>query len=136
MGEGIRVVLVDDHSRFREAVARALGAEGGIDVVGEGGSADDAVRLAERLSPDLLVLDLHMPGGGINAARALKERCPATRTVVLTVSEEEEEVVAAFDAGVVAYVLKGISARELGRILRAAHHGERYLSPTLAQCMQ
>ncbi len=123
MTDRIRVVLVDDHPMFRDAVARVLSTERDIEVVAEGGSAEDAVLLAESYSPDVILLDIDMPGGGINAARAIRAYAPRTRVVVLTVSEDEDDVLGAMDAGVLAYILKGASARELKRTVRAAYAG-------------
>ncbi len=113
-----RVALVDDNPAYRAAVARALASEADIELVGEGGSAEDALRLAERCSPDVVLLDVSMPGGGLEAALAIRECCPAVRVVMLTVSGDEEDVAAAFDAGALAYVLKGVPARELRRVVR------------------
>ncbi len=123
MDETIRVVLVDDHPTFRETVAHVLAMEPDIEIVGEGGSAEEAVLLAERLLPDVVLLDLNMPGGGIEAARAIRVGNPATRVVVLTVSEDESDVLGAMEAGALGYILKGASARQLKKTVRAAYAG-------------
>src|SRR5437660_907125 len=113
MSERIQMVIVDDHPLLREGVAHTLRAEPDIDVVGEGATADEAIRLAHDLLPDLMLLDITLPGGGLHAARVIGETCPVTRIVMLTVSEEEDDVLAALKAGAHGYILKGIAAREL-----------------------
>ncbi len=128
----IRVVLADDHELLRQGVAHTLRAEPDMEVVGEGDSAAEAIRLACTLLPDLILLDITMPGGGLSAAHAISVACPATRIVMLTVSEEEEDVMGALKAGAHGYVLKGVPARELVRILRSIAAGEGYVTPTLA----
>ena len=90
----------------------------GPGIVGQGASADEAIRLAQDLLPDLILVDLNMPGGGLHAARTISATCPVTLVVVLTVSEEED-LLAALRAGARGYILKGVPARELIRILHA-----------------
>jgi DNA-binding NarL/FixJ family response regulator len=128
----LHVVIVDDHPLFREGVAATLAAQPGIAVVGEGASADEAVRLAGELLPDVILLDVSMPGGGLAAARRIAEAAPVVKVVMLTVSEAEEDVTAALRAGARAYVLKGVSARELVAVLRAVAAGDVYVTPSLA----
>lgn len=132
MSERIQMVIVDDHPLLREGVAHTLRAEPDIDVVGEGETADDAIRLARELLPDVILLDITMPGGGVSAARTIAATCPVTKIVMLTVSEEEDDVLAALKAGAQAYILKGVAARELVRILRAVYAGEVWVTPSLA----
>ncbi len=132
MSDRIRVVIVDDHPLFREGVAYTLEAESDMEVVGQGATADEALHLARDLLPDIILLDITMPGGGLNAVRAIAAACPVTKIVMLTVSEEEDNVLTAFKAGARAYILKGVSARELVSILRTVHAGEVYVTPTLA----
>jgi two-component system nitrate/nitrite response regulator NarL len=134
MGDRIRVAIVDDHPLFREGVAHTLAGGHGIEIVGQGASADDALQLARDLLPDVILLDISMPGGGLNAAREIAAACPATRIVMLTVSEEDD-LLAALKAGARAYALKGVSGRELASILRAVHAGEVYVTPTLASSL-
>src|SRR3954451_17831065 len=128
----IRVVIADDHELLRQGVAHTLQAEPDMDVVGQGDNAAEAIRLACTLLPDLVLLDITMPGGGLSAVQAISTACPATRIVMLTVSEEEEHVMGALKAGAHGYVLKGVPARELVRILRGVAMGEGYVTPTLA----
>ncbi len=126
-----RVVIVDDYPSFREGVAQLLGSAPDTLVVGLGGTAEEAARLAADLQPDLLLLDLDMPGGGLNAARAIAVCCPTVKVVILTVSHDEDDVSAALQAGAKAYVLKGISGRELAEVLRAVLAGKSYVSSSL-----
>lgn len=128
----LHVVIVDDHALFRESLATLLRAEPDIDVVGLGGTADEAVRLARDLLPDIILLDLDMPGDGLSAAKTIAEELPVTRIVVLTASEEDDHLIAALKTGARAYILKGVAARELLRILRSVAAGESYVPPALA----
>ncbi len=128
----LRLVIVDDHVLFRDGLATILDAEADYDVVGQGGSAEDAIRLARELVPDIILLDLDMPGGGLEAARVIANEYPTTRIVVLTASEADDHLIAALKTGASAYILKGVAARELLRILRAVAAGESYVPPALA----
>ncbi|MDB5044550.1 MAG: DNA-binding response regulator [Deinococcus sp.] len=132
MSEPIRIVLVDDHPLFREGVAATLGADPRFEVVGEGASAQEALQLCTVLLPDLLLLDLHLPGGGLSATRAVTAACPVTRIVMLTVSEDETDVLATLKAGARGFVLKGVSGRELRSIIASVAMGEVYVTPGLA----
>ena len=132
MTDVIRVVVVDDHPLLREGVARSLNEATGFAVVGQGGSADDAVRLTAQLRPDIVLLDLSMPGGGLNAARRIGEAAPDVKIVVLTVSEADDDIMEALRAGAKGYVLKGVGSATLVEILAGAARGESYVSPSLA----
>ncbi len=125
-------VTVDDHPLFREGVAHTLRAQPDIEVVGEGESADEAIQIASDAMPDILLLDISMPGGGLEAVREIALAYPVVKIVMLTVSEAEDDVTAALRAGARAFVLKGVPARELVRILRAVAAGEVYVTPSLA----
>jgi DNA-binding NarL/FixJ family response regulator len=128
----VRIVLVDDHALFRDGLATILAAEPDFEVVGQGGSAADAIRLARDLLPEIILLDIDMPGSGISAAQEIAIECPATKIVILTSSEDDDHLVAALKTGTRAYILKGVPARELLRILRSVLSGESYVPPTLA----
>lgn len=128
----IRVVLADDHPIFRDGLVRSLEEGGVFTVAGAGGNADEAVTLVERHAPDLALLDISMPGGGIEAARRIRAVAPATRIAMLTVSEDEQDVAEALRAGAIGYVLKGVAARELTGILAGVARGEAHVSPGLA----
>lgn len=130
--EQFHVALVDDHALFRDGLATILRAEADIEVVGEGGTAEEAVRLARELLPEIILLDIDMPGGGLEAARIIAEECPVTKIVVLTASEQDDHLLAALKIGARAFILKGVAARELLRILRAVAVGESYVPPALA----
>ncbi len=132
MSDKIHLVIVDDHPLFREGVVSILKSEPDMEVVGEGSTADEALRLALDLLPDIILLDITMPGGGVKAAQAIAVACPVTKIAMLTASEDEESVTATLKAGARAYILKGVPARELVRILRAVWAGEAYVTPTLA----
>lgn len=132
MIDKIQIAIVDDHPLFRQGVATILAAEPDIDVVGQGSSGEDAVRLARDLLPDIILMDVDMPGYGINAAQVIATECPIVKIVMLTVSEEDDHLVKALKAGVRAYVLKGVSAPELIRILRIVWAGQSYVPPALA----
>ena len=119
MPETLHVAIVDDHPLFREGVAHTLAAQPDIEIVGEGESASDAIRIAAERIPDVMLLDVSMPGGGLSAVREIAATFPVIKLVMLTVSEDEDDVTAALRAGARAYVLKGVAARELVRIMRA-----------------
>lgn len=132
MTEPIRIVIVDDHPLFLEGVTATLSAETDMEVVGEGGSAADALRLATTLLPDVLLLDVTMPGGGLAAAQAVTAACPVTKIVMLTFSEAEDDVLAALKHGARGYVLKGVTSKELKAHVRAVYAGEVSMTPSLA----
>lgn len=126
------LVVIDDHPLLREGVVRTLGAEPDMRVVAEGGDAADALRLASEHLPDVILLDVSMPGGGLKAAADIATACPIVKIIMLTVSEDEEDVMAAFKAGASGYVLKGVSGSELASIVREVHAGRNYITPVLA----
>jgi DNA-binding NarL/FixJ family response regulator len=132
ISDKLHVVIVDDHALFREGLASILGAQADIEVVGQGGTAKDAVRLAHDLLPEIILLDIDMPGGGLEAARTIATEYPVIKIVVLTASEEDDHLIAALKIGARAFILKGVAARELLRILRAIAAGESYVPPALA----
>lgn len=131
----IRVAIIDDHPLFREGVIRSLSELDDFEVVGEGASADEAIRIAEQRSADILLLDLSMPGGGLNAVGPILVRDPQQKIVVLTVSEAGEDVEAALKAGAKGYVLKGVGSRTLADILRNIAAGESYVAPNLSAAL-
>ncbi|MEW6163562.1 MAG: response regulator transcription factor [Pseudomonadota bacterium] len=133
MAETVRILIADDHPLFREGVAASLAAAEDFDVVAQAGSGEEAVARSIELQPDMVLLDVNMPGiGGIAAARQIAERLPAVRIMMLTVAEEPESLLAALKAGAHGYVLKGVAAHELRGIIRNVAAGEAYVTPTLA----
>jgi two-component system, NarL family, nitrate/nitrite response regulator NarL len=132
MSEAIRVAVADDHPMFRAGVVASLREVEGIEIVGEAGDATSALALARTELPDVIILDIAMPGSGLSAAREIATACPATRIVMLTVSEDEDDLLAAVKAGASGYVLKGAGAGELVRVIRSVNAGEVYVAPALA----
>lgn len=128
----IRLVVIDDHPVYREGLGLTLQVEPDLAVVGAGATADDAVRLAGELRPDVVLLDLDIPGGGVNALPAIAGASPATRVIMLTASAREDDVVAALRAGAKGYALKDVSSPELAEIVRYVVGGRSYVSPALA----
>ena len=133
----IRIILADDHPIFRNGLVATIEESGMFEVVGTGGSADDAVALAAEHRPDIALLDLNMPGNGIEAARRISLARSARSIAMLTVSESDADVAAALEAGAMGYILKGVSAAELRDILTRLAAGEacfrRYRSHLAAQ---
>lgn len=133
MSEATRVVVADDHPLFREGVVHSLSLEPDFEIVGEAADGEEAVRLVKDLLPDLVVMDLGMPeGGGIEATRRIAASAPATAVLILTVSEDRDDLLDALKAGAKGYVVKGIPAEGLIHAVRAVTNGEVYVTPTLA----
>lgn len=128
----IRLALIDDHPLFREGVARTLSEIGGFQVIGEGSTKDDALRIAAEKRPDIMLMDISMPGGGLNAIAPILQQNPQQRIVLLTVSEARDDVISALQSGAKGYVLKGVGSRALADILRTVAAGENYVSPALS----
>jgi len=129
----IRILLADDHPMFREGVAHSLGSEPDLEVIAQTASGEEAVELAQRLTPDVALLDITMPGmGGIEAAARIAASVPDVRILMLTVSEDKDNLLAALKAGAHGYVLKGASASELRAIVRRVAGGEAFVTPALA----
>ena len=128
----LRIAIVDDHPLFREGVAATLNNDPALEVIGQGGNAEQAVQLALDLLPDVLLLDISLPGGGIEATREVVRLCPYVKVIMLTASENEQHVSSALEAGARGYILKGIGAAELIRTIHAIHGGEHYVTPQLA----
>lgn len=130
--EKIRLVVADDHPLFRQGVIATLISAPDIEVIGEASDADGAVRVTRELLPDIALLDVSMPGGGLNAAYQITAACPVVRVIMLTVSESEDDVLKALQAGARGYILKGVAAGDLVRIVRQVNGGESYVTPALA----
>lgn len=133
MRNPVRILLADDHPLFREGVVHSLCEDSGFEIVGEASSGEEAVAMAGSLRPDMVLLDVSMPGiGGIAAAARIAEILPGVRIMMLTVAEDQESLLNALKSGAHGYVLKGVSARELREILRSVADGEAYVTPALA----
>jgi DNA-binding NarL/FixJ family response regulator len=129
---GVRVLLVDDHDLFRTGL-RTLLEEQGVEIVGEAANGEEAVQLATEHAPEVVLMDLEMPGkGGIEATREITAAVPLTRIVVLTISDQDSDVMDAVVAGACGYLLKDSSIQELLRGIRAASMGESLISPSIA----
>lgn len=127
------MLIADDHALFREGLRRLLDTAKDIDVVGEAKSGEDAVRLVEELTPDVVLLDVMMPGmSGIDVARVIRTTSPRTRVIILTVHTSEEFLFDAIKAGAMGYLLKDASSEELLRAVRLVADGEGLLAPAMA----
>ena len=128
----VRVLLVDDHDLFRTGLRNLL-EERGVQIAGEAATGDAAVRLVREVAPDVVIMDLHMPGmSGIEAIRQIASIAPLTRVLVLTISDQDEDVLHAILAGACGYLLKDSSVEELIRGIEAAAVGESLVSPAIA----
>ncbi len=133
MTEPITLLLVDDHSIVREGVRAFLDVLPDMLVVGEAGSGEEAIRLVQELLPDVVLMDLVMPGmNGVEATREVKRISPKTQVIVLTSYHEDEHIFPALRAGAIAYILKDIRASELAETIRKAAQGETILHPRIA----
>ena len=132
MTTAISLAVIDDHPLFREGVIRSLAEIDGFAIVGEGSTMEDAIRISEDARPDVLLMDISMPGGGLNALPLILERVPGQKIVILTVSEASDDVTTALRSGAKGYVLKGVGSRALADILRTVASGESYVAPTLS----
>jgi len=131
----IRLCVIDDHSIFRDGVKRALSLEGDFKVIGEGESADDAIALCEALRPDVMIIDLKMPGGGIKAVTEIHRRHANVGLIVVTAQDDHGSVRAALAAGARGYILKGCNAHELIDSIRMVAEGGTYVTPDLASVL-
>ncbi len=132
----IRVVLVDDHAIVRSGLSAFLMVHDDMELVGEASSGEDAVLLCERVCPDVVLMDLVMPGmGGAKATQAIRQRCPSVQVIALTSFKEQELVQGALQAGAIGYLLKNVSAEELAEAIRSAHIGRPTLAVEAAQVL-
>ena len=125
----IRVLIADDHAMLRESLRMVLAAQPDIEVVGEAEDGRDAVDEAQRLKPDILIMDIAMPGlNGIDGSVAAREACPTTKVIILSMHATSEHVYRALEAGAAGYVLKESATEDLIDAVRRVHVGRRYLS--------
>ncbi len=130
--EHIRILVVDDHTLFRRGLMALLGREPQFEVVGDAADAGAAQRRAQELQPDLILLDNHLPGvRGVDALPALREAAPGARVLMLTVSEDEQDLAAALKAGAAGYLLKTIEGDALADAIRRAMRGEHVVAPEM-----
>ena len=129
----IRVLIVDDHAVVREGLRTFLQLQDGIDVVGEASDGSEALEQATRLEPDVVLMDLVMPGlDGVGAMRQLRERSPQIRVIVLTSFLDDDRVMPAIQAGAAGYLLKDVDPVELAQAVRTASAGQAMLNPAVA----
>lgn len=132
MNKPITVLVVDDHTLFRRGLIALLGQEDGVEVLGEAADAGEALRSAQALQPDLILLDNHMPGvSGVILLPALRKAAPLSRVLMLTVSEDEEDLSAALRNGAQGYLLKTIDGEDLAAALIRTMRGESVVSPEM-----
>lgn len=129
----VRVLLVDDQAMFREGLRTLFSVQPDLAVVGEAANGEEAVELAARVRPDVVLMDLRMPVlDGVSATRRITESCPDCRVIVLTTFDDDEAVFEGLRAGAVGYLLKDASSEKLFEAVRAAARGESFLSPSVA----
>jgi two-component system, NarL family, nitrate/nitrite response regulator NarL len=132
MMEPVRLIVVDDHTLFRRGLVALLASDESLQVVGEAGDAGNAIRQASAHQPDVILLDNHLPGvRGIEALPGLKEAAPNARILLLTVSEDAEDLAAALRAGAHGYLLKTIEGDQLAQAIHRAMRGEPVISPEM-----
>ncbi len=131
-GKMTRVAIVDDHPLTRRGIRVTLEESGNFDVVAEGASAADAVAIADTHRPEFMLLDINMPGGGVEAAEAIGQKHPGIKLMMLTVYDNLANVKASLKAGASGYVLKGVSGDEMISIINKILHGAKLVSPELA----
>ena len=129
----LRLLLVDDHGVLRAGLRALLADQADLEVVGEAGESDEALRLARELRPDIAMVDVRMPGGGLAAARQMKREAPALRVLILSQYDDPSYLREALAAGASGYALKRSSGHELLAAIRAVGRGEVYLHPSLAK---
>jgi NarL family two-component system response regulator LiaR len=133
LAEVIRILIVDDHAVVREGLRTFLDLQEGFEVIGEAGDGEEAVQLAARLQPDVVLMDLVMPKlDGVDAMRRLRDSLPETRVIVLTSFLDDERLLPAMRAGAAGYLLKDVQPQELARAIRTAHAGKALIDPAVA----
>ena len=132
-GDALKILIVDDHALFRRGIQMVLEQEDGIEVVGEATDGQEAVEKAEELMPDVVLMDVRMPKrSGIEATSAIREAIPHAKILMLTVSDEEEDLYEAIKAGASGYLLKEISTEDVADAIRSVWTGQSRISPAMA----
>ena len=130
----IRILLAEDHVVVRQGIRRFLDRESDLEVVGEASDGEEAIQLAARFKPDVLVMDIAMPKlNGVDATRKVKEICPATAVLALTAYDYDQYIFALMEAGAAGYLLKDVNGQELIEGIRAVNKGDSVLHPTVAR---
>ena len=130
----IRILLVEDHTLVRETIADFLGREPDLAVVGQAGDGEEGVRLAKKLKPDVVIIDVSMPKlNGIEATKKIKESRPRTTVLALSAYDYDQYIFALLDAGCAGYLLKDVSGQELVGAIRAVNRGDSVLHPSVAR---
>lgn len=132
MTQRFRIAVVDDHPMIRRGLAETFEEEPGFEIVGDGGSAADAIQIARELRPDLITLDVNMPGGGVEAVAGIIAVHPGALLLMVSIREDMAIVKAALEVGARGYVSKGITGSDLILVARKILSGQRYVSPELA----
>jgi DNA-binding NarL/FixJ family response regulator len=133
MSEAVRILLVDDHTLFRDGLRALFGSLPDIEVVGEAATGAEAISLAEELQPDVVLMDIQMPDlNGVEATRQIVQTSPHIGVIITTMFEDDDSVFAAMRAGARGYVLKGADQEELLRAIRAVSRGEALFGPVIA----
>ncbi|WP_276122477.1 LuxR C-terminal-related transcriptional regulator [Pararhizobium qamdonense] len=132
MMKEITIAVVDDHPLFREGIIRILSEIPGFRIVGQGSTSDEALSLSATLTPSILLMDISMPGGGLNAIVPILQENPDQKIIMLTVSETTDDVMSALSKGAKGYVLKGVGSRILADSVRSVDAGDTYVSPSLS----
>jgi two-component system response regulator NreC len=132
----IRVLVVDDHTLIRQGIVGLLESQPDIEVVGQAGNGREAVAAAQAIGPDVVLMDIAMPGiNGLTATREMKERRPDVRVLILTIHDREDYLFQALRAGASGYVLKGADVQDLLAAVRTAYRGEIYLYPSVTSTL-
>lgn len=136
MTDPIRIMIADDHPMFREGVKHFLEEEQGLTIIGEASTSNEVLGLVADLLPDILLLDITMPGeSGLEVARKISAAYPVVKIVILTASENQDDLLKGLKTGVSGYILKGISARKLANAIRTVAEGGTFISPEIANTL-
>lgn len=133
MTDTIKIIIADDHHLVREGIRNFLATQDDFDIVAEAGDAAGAARLCANHQPQVALIDLMMPGGGVSATREIRNTCPSTQVIILTSFEDDQLIHQAMDAGALSYLLKDVDAAILAAAVRKAAQNEAVIHPRIAQ---